>query len=158
MSQEGPFSYTRKAVEGAAEKLARNDFKDNPDENHYKEAFRMLRNAKQYDVEIFQRMVELFAESHDLRSLLGPDKFFLYDRAVRSIMDDFMETVNEKHQQMTNSEYEAFLEKGRINLKSKLEQDSVLEAVFEGKEDLLKQLTRQFDRELAIVKAVRGRT
>ena len=152
MENPKPISTIRKAIKGISTELSANDgiFDKNSNENDAK-ALKILREAKNQDSDVYNKLLEVFANSHELKDLLGAEKFFAAMKIIKGITEDIVGNLNPNHTAISHQEPENPLKGAFIELELRVRNDPSLISLFKGKEYLIEDLIGHLRKEFSLI-------
>lgn len=149
MNKENPITFTRKAIEGTAEVLADNDSAKKPNDEHYRKAFEIFRNAK-HAPEIYSKLMDMMVNSHDLRILLGAERLSAFENVCREITEELVSRMEQQQIKLSGVEYQNFLHEAFIEIKSHIKNDPRIVSMFNGNDSLLDKAIVYLEKEEAL--------
>ncbi|MFA6524085.1 MAG: hypothetical protein WC264_00450 [Candidatus Paceibacterota bacterium] len=147
MAIEKPISTIRKAVNSAAENMAKNEFLDKPEQRHYESVISEYKWLRAFEPEFLEKILVVGAKGSELKDEMGTELYNIFDK-VRTEMtsnseDQFKDAIeqikmtknlslDELNQEISNLIIRYFKIKGE-----EIKNDPRIKSAFFGKEELL---------------------
>ena len=152
MTRENPIKIVRHVVEGTAEQLASNEHLEKPQEKHYDESFRILRNIKKNSPKLFQKVIEVTLQRKELKDLLGAETFLTFINVCSEITESIVSSYEQQKIEIQENLWAKFLETAFVELEHKIRNDSRILREFNGKDELLGKAIEYTKTEFSLMK------
>lgn len=148
MNIENPISTVRKAVQGSAETIAEKEFKNIPEDEHYKEAINSFRYLKVFEPQRYAEIIKIGAKAKELKDEMGLSNYKIFDEVIKEVIskdEPKMHSATEKIKSTSRSDSEQKqklyeLNERFLNIKAEeIKSDPRIIKAFEGREDLVVQ-------------------